>query len=128
MQNGKNLTIEEATLFIKAFERQETARQIPLEELAIGQKLDLDLIKRFILAIDSHEQKANIDAVRIYLAKSTRSGLNKEHYDVVLVPVLKDGTDLHKIYDRDARAALPTLVGNALPCPNVCPDLAFFCK
>jgi hypothetical protein len=58
MQNGKNLTIEEATSSIKAFERQETGRQIPLADLAIGQKLDLDLIKSFIAAIENHEQKA----------------------------------------------------------------------
>lgn len=133
MPNGKNLSIEDATLIIAKFVQQETGRGTPIDQLAVGQKLDLQVLRDFIDAIDNHQQAANIDAVRIYFGRSTRPGTGSENYDIVLVPVLKinaDGKDLdlHKVFDREAmRAELPTLVGNTLPCPNVCPTRGFFC-
>ncbi len=133
MPNGKNLSIEDATLIIAKFVQQETGRGTPINQLAVGQKLDLQVLKDFIDAIDNHSQASNIDAVRIYFGRSTRPEIGSENYDIVMVPVLKindDGKDLdlHKIFDREAiHGELPTLVGNTLPCPNVCPSSGFFC-
>jgi len=43
------------------------------------------------------------------------------------VPVLDDDKDLHTVYDKKELAGdLTTLIGNSLPCPNVCPR-AFHC-
>jgi hypothetical protein len=127
MANGKKLSIDSAKAIIKAFEQQETGRGVPLDDLAIGQKLDLAVLEEFLAAIKNHSQANDIDAIRIYIGRTKRTGHTKEHYDLVLVPVLKNDDDLHKVYDRKDRSELDTIVGNTLPCPNVCPDKAFFC-
>jgi hypothetical protein len=128
MKNGRNLSIAEAIGIIKTFEQQETART-PIDKLAIGQKLDLDVLNNFLDEIKKHPQAADIDAIRIYIGKSTRAGQNVETHNLIFVPVLKDNKDLHKVYTKDdVRSAVPTILGDTLPCPNVCPDgESFYC-
>ncbi|PKK37414.1 hypothetical protein BWI96_05970 [Siphonobacter sp. SORGH_AS_0500] len=128
MSNGRKLTLEEAKEIILAFEEEQTqVLKRPLEEVGIGQKLDLSLLEDFIAAIKAHPKSHEIDAVRIYLGKSIRPGSSVKQYDIVLVPVFKDGHDIHKVYDVHPLTALDTLIGNTLPCPNVCPN-GFMCK
>lgn len=128
MKNGRNLSIAEAVEIIKTFEQQETART-PIDDLAIGQKLDLDVLTNFLDAIKKHPNAADINAIRIYIGKSTRTGHTKETHNLIFVPVLKDNKDLHKVYTKEnVRSALPTILGDTLPCPNVCPDgESFYC-
>jgi hypothetical protein len=129
MTHGKPIPLVEAQKNIRAFVNQERRRTWQNEQkIVVGQKLDLSVLKDFIKAIDEHDQHDQIDAVRIYFAKSNRGGTHKQaSYDIVLVPVLKaivgrPDRDLHAVYPGpDKTVADPTIIGNALPCPNVCP-------
>jgi hypothetical protein len=134
MPNGKKMEIGKATDNIHAFrlevEQVSAQLNLPPKELAIGQKFDLQLVKDFMTAIQRHNddptKELDIDSIRIYLAKSHREG--DEYYDVVIVPVLTNDKDLHKVYPKEGFVdELETLLGEGLPCPNVCPDKAFFC-
>ena len=140
MSNGTTLTINEAASIIDSFVGQERRRSLWLrrkKKIVVGQKLDLNILKAFIAEVDKHnariEQQAEssqIKAVRIYFGKSDRkSRYKKELYDLVLVPVVGKNTDLYRIYDKENRdVKKDMLVGNTLPCPNVCPDKeSFYC-
>lgn len=130
MPNGNPLSLEEAQKNIRAFVNQEKRRTLQGEKnIVVGQKFDLDVLRTFLDAIDRHDKRSEIDAVRIYFAKSNRRGKYKStSYDVVLVPVLKKNygddydRDLHAVYQR-VEKDIPdaTIIGNSLPCPNVCP-------
>lgn len=129
MSNGRNLTIGEARANIKAFENHEKKLGASISNLAVGQKIDLDVLQRFMDAIKNHPQSKDIDAIRIYLARSVRHGQKDEHYDVVLVPVLNTDEDLQKVYAKsENKQADYTIIGEALPCPNVCPNKGFHCN
>lgn len=130
MPNGKTISLIQAQQNIRAFVKQEQIRTLKDEKkIVVGQKIDLDVLKKFIEAIDHHEKASEIDAIRIYFAKSTRGGqYSKSEYDVVIVPVLRKNYgddydyDLHAVYPRPEKdRADPIILGNSLPCPNVCP-------
>jgi len=121
------MSIDDATKAIKAFEKQELDREIKIEDLAIGHRFDLQFLKDFIAAEENHPKSKDIDSIRVYIARSKRKDQTKEFYDLIMIPVLKDGNDIHTIYQRDDKSLeLDTIIGNSLPCPNVCPN-GFFC-
>lgn len=146
MENGQNLSIEEAEPIIKAFVRTEISRTgLEEKQIAVGQKIDLQLLKNFMTEIEKingdltrsgSADKRTIDAVRIYFGISDRMGkYNKEDYDIVIVPVLSIDTassyshdeDYHKVYKPTLKStALASILGNTLPCPNVCPNSSFY--
>jgi hypothetical protein len=129
MPNGDILKPSEAAKYINAFRTyQETNDQSYDEDkLGVAQKFDLIKLRNFINAIDNDPRAKEINAVRIYLARSTRQNKIDENYDVVLIPVLDNNDDLHLLVNPDANIAkLTTILGEGSPCPNVCGNKALF--
>lgn len=125
MSKGEKLSISEAKANILAFENYilPLDQAVPRRQLAIGQKLDLQVLKNFMMAIEQHSRGHEVDAVRIYFARSTRDGDSEERFDIVLLPVFQDDTDFHVVYDRlPLSDKQDTIIGRTLPCPNVCPS------
>lgn len=128
MANGKKLSVNQAKPIIRKFIADEIQRTgLPENDIVVGHKFDLQLLRDFLTGIDNDPKKNDIKAFRVYFAKSKRSSVEPEQYDVVIVPVLSNDEDLHRVYrlvgDDDPQ---DTILGNSLPCPNVCPN-GFFC-
>lgn len=135
MRHGKKIPLVEAKMNIRKFVDDEVKRSGKHEsDLVVGHRIGLTLMKKFMEDIE--ELRANhveIDSVRIYYAKSTRFTVNDE-YDVVMVPVLSNGSDYYHVYDKPgstrvaaaanvaalASATTSSVIGSSTPCPNVC--------
>lgn len=131
MSHGKNISVTFAKKSIKKFADQEVERtRIPEEEVVVGHKLDLTLMKTFIEKIDQlNNSGADIDSIRIYHGINNRdiSG-SKENYDVILVPVHSNDKDYHSVYKlKNDDIIQPTLIGKSTPCPNVCEQKYLSC-
>jgi hypothetical protein len=136
MRHGKKIPLVEAKMNIRKFVDDEVKRSGKHEsDLVVGHRIGLSLMKKFMEDIE--ELRANhveIDSVRIYYAKSTRLTVSEE-YDVVMVPVLSDGSDYYHVYDKPrssrvtaaasvaalaSTATTSSVIGSSTPCPNVC--------
>lgn len=125
MSKGEKLSIDEAKANILAFENYilPLDHTVPQEDLAIGQKLDLQVLKDFLSAIARHPRGNEVDAVRIYFARSMRVGDTQTRFDIVMIPVFNSDADFHVVYERAlASDKQDTIIGRTLPCPNVCPS------
>jgi len=136
MRHGKKIPLAEARKNIRKFVDDEVKRSGKHEsDLVVGHRIGLTLMKKFMEDIE--ELRANhveIDSVRIYYAKSNRLTVNDE-YDVVMVPVLSNGSDYYHVYDKPgstrvaaaasvaaltSSTATSSVIGSSTPCPNVC--------
>lgn len=93
----------------------------------------LDTLDKFIKNIrdvNALYKKDTIEAVRIYLVKTHRKSVTApyrrfKHFDVMMVPVVSDGSNFFNLGDVvDSLAFTPDYPGvlnNSLPCPDECP-------
>jgi hypothetical protein len=135
MRHGKKIPLAEAKKNIRKFVDDEVKRSGKHEkDLVVGHRIGLTLLKKFMEDIEElRTSHVEIDSVRIYYAKSSRLTVSDE-YDVVMVPVLSDGSDYYHVYDKPrsnrlaaaasvaalASATTSSVIGSSTPCPNVC--------
>ncbi|HEY8934800.1 MAG TPA: hypothetical protein VIM65_06245 [Cyclobacteriaceae bacterium] len=137
MRHGKKIPLADAKKNIRKFVDDEIKRSGKHErDLVVGHRISLTLMKKFMEDIDLLiAEDAKIDSVRIYYAKSKRLTVTDD-YDVVIVPVLTDGSDYYHVYDKpgstrvsaaasvaalaSATTTTSSVIGSSTPCPNVC--------
>ncbi|MFT6883157.1 MAG: hypothetical protein ACI83W_002034 [Marinoscillum sp.] len=96
-----------------------------------GFVIGLDSLKEYIARIDSINSISpdTIQAVRIYLVtsyikESTPPRKWKEYLDVMVVPVVSDGSNYNDLNDPGAPllgGEFPGVLNNSMPCPQSCP-------
>lgn len=120
-KNGENISIQEAREYIDNYVREDCTGK-PKDQIVVGHKFDLTLIKAFMNEIDRLIREGNpIDSIRIYHAKSTRPSTMKYDLDLVIVPTHENDVDHHIVYEpMTASSPEPAILGHSTPCPNVC--------
>jgi len=122
--NGNPILVDAAKTNIKKYVDDQVAlTATPEAQLVVGHLFDFSLIEDFVNSIsDLNTKGANISGIRIYHSKDNREGRipNLEN-DLVIIPVLNDGTDYYDVYDRPhTLIAGPLILSDSTPCPNVC--------
>ena len=132
MAHGKPVSLDFAVTSIKDFIEQEVRQTTtPIEEIGVGHRFDLQLIKDFILEIDKlNLEGKGIDSIRFYHGLDDRNGnFPSKEYDLIIVPTLGNGDDLHKVYTIKAFEEIdPLILGESTPCPNVCHKKVLSCQ
>lgn len=93
-----------------------------------GFTFGLNKFRQFIYQIDMYNsgqvrEDAKIYGIRIYYGKCKRKDpeYGTDSYpDLILMPVLKDGSDLYKISDDDFLDVPVNILSQSRPCPNQC--------
>ena len=123
MPHGEPISLEDAQVSIRKYVDDEVARtHKPEQEIVVGHKFDLTLIKSFLAEIEKLiSSGAPIDSIRVYLAKNKRGSLATDYYDAIMVPTLNTDAAYHRVYEtKEKFLGDPTIIGRSTPCPNVC--------
>jgi hypothetical protein len=131
--SGNFLTYDEAKGYLQEFldDMAPTVGGDVKTAIVSGQTIGLSFLTEFLDNI--HQYNADpahadnpIAAVRIYYARSNRKDqYPKKLRDVILEPVLANGDDLHHLFPEKGRLEDRLILGEAMPCPNLCTGGAF---
>ncbi len=122
-KHGSNISNDDAKQNILNYinDYKHSNPSIPENDMVVGHRFDFSLIQKFVEDIKGLiENGVDIDSIRIYYAKSTRTGDSNKLYDVVLVPTLSTGADYRIVYEDVINTPDKFILGHSTPCPNVC--------